>query len=244
MSSPITITNEEILYQLKLSLKLPEIIEGIVTRKIVKDTAAEAEIEIPIEELQEAADQFRLTNQLSDAKKTWKWLDKQGLSLEDFEEMIYLSVLSDKLAHHLFANQVESYFLEHQLDYTGVVLYEVVLDDEDLAMELYYAIQEGEVSFYEVAHQYVKDIELRRKGGYKGIVYRKDLKPEVSAAVFAANPPQVLKPIVSSTKLNLVLVEEIVQPQLDERLRSQIRSHLFLDWLKKSVKSTEVSKFA
>ncbi len=28
------------------------------------------------------------------------------------------------------------------------------------------------------------DLELRRKGGYLGIVRRKDLKPEISAAVF------------------------------------------------------------
>jgi len=38
-------------------------------------------------------------------------------------------------------------FAEHQLDYTQVVMYEVVLDDEDLAMELFYSLQEGETSF-------------------------------------------------------------------------------------------------
>jgi hypothetical protein len=47
-------------------------------------------------------------------------------------------------------------------------MYEIVLDDEDLAMELFYGIQEGEMSFYEVAHQYIQDMELRRKGGYRG----------------------------------------------------------------------------
>jgi len=30
-------------------------------------------------------------------------------------------------------------------------MYEVVLGDEDLAMELFYALQEGEISFPEVA---------------------------------------------------------------------------------------------
>jgi len=44
-----------------------------------------------------------------------------------------------------------NHFVEHQLDYAQIVMYEVVLDDEDLAMELFYALQEGEISFPEVA---------------------------------------------------------------------------------------------
>ena len=35
MSQPITITNEDILAQVKLSCKIPEFIEGIVTRKVI-----------------------------------------------------------------------------------------------------------------------------------------------------------------------------------------------------------------
>jgi len=119
-------------------------------------------------------------------------------------------------------------------------MYEVVLDDEDLAMELFYGIQEGEMSFYEVAHQYIQDTELRRKGGYRGIVRRKELKPEISAAVFAAKPPQVLKPIVTSSGVNLILVEEIIQPELDNKLRYQILSDLFAGWLKQQIEQLEV----
>jgi parvulin-like peptidyl-prolyl isomerase len=118
-------------------------------------------------------------------------------------------------------------------------MYEVVLDDEDLAIELFYGIQEGEMSFYEVAHQYIQDTELRRKGGYQGIVRRKELKPEISAAVFAAKPPQVLKPIVTSSGVNLILVEEIIQPELDDKLRSQIMFDLFSEWLKQQTEQVE-----
>jgi parvulin-like peptidyl-prolyl isomerase len=118
-------------------------------------------------------------------------------------------------------------------------MYEVVLDDEDLAMELFYGIQEGEMSFYEVAHQYIQDTELRRKGGYRGIVRRKELKPEISAAVFAVKPPQVLKPIVTSSGVNLIWVEEIIQPELDDKLRSQIMFDLFSEWLKQQTEQIE-----
>jgi len=235
MSKNITITKEDIINQLKISCKMSQIIEKSVTRKIISVAAEEAGIKVDDKALQIMADHIRLTNNLASVDDTWAWLKTHYLSLDDFEEIAESSIISTKLATHLFANKVEPYFYENQLDYAGVVMYEVVLDDEDLAMELFYAIKEGEMSFYDVAHKYIQDTELRRKGGYQGIVRRKDLKPEVSAAVFAAKPPQLLKPIVTSKGVHLILVEEITQPELDNELRHKINSDLFFEWTKQNI---------
>ena len=89
------------------------------------------------------------------------------------------------VAEHLFEDQIEPYFYARQVDYTRAALYEIVLDDEELALELYYAISEGEMSFHQAARRYVTDADLRRAGGYRGVLQRKDLRPEVAAAVFA-----------------------------------------------------------
>jgi parvulin-like peptidyl-prolyl isomerase len=240
MSQAITITSKDILHQVKLSCQIPSIVEGIVTHKIIASAADEAGIKVETEELQEAADRFRSMYALQSSDETWAWLQKHGLSLDDFEELIYNNVISGKLAQHLFADKVEPFFVEHQLDYAGVVMYEVVLDDEDLAMELFYGIQEGEMSFYEVAHQYIQDMELRRKGGYRGILRRKELKSEISAAVFAAKPPQILKPIVTSSGVHLILVEETILPELNNKLRYQILSDLFAGWLKQQIEQFKV----
>lgn len=240
MSQPITITNEDILQQVKLSCKIPEIVEGIVSRKIIENAVAKAGIKVETEELQKAADQMRLMNKLNSADETWSWLEKHGLSLEEFEKIVYTNLVSGKLVNHLFADKVESYFFENQLKYTSAVIYEVVLDDEDLAIELFYAIQEGEMSFYDVARQYIQDKELNRKCGYLGTVKRKDLKPEISASVFAAKPPQLLKPIITSKGAHLILVEEIVKADLDNVLRLRIMSDLFSDWIKERVEEVEV----
>jgi parvulin-like peptidyl-prolyl isomerase len=167
-------------------------------------------------------------------------LQKYYLSLDEFEELVYLNLISSKLAEHLFADKVEPFFIENKLNYVGAYIYEAILNDEDLAIELFYAIHEGEISFYQIVHQYTQEPELRRSGGYKGIRLRKDLKPEISAAVFAANPPQLLKPIVTSKGIHLILVEELVQPKLDDKLRSQILSDLFSQWLKKQIKEVEL----
>ncbi len=79
MSHSITITNQDLIQQLKLSGKLPEMAEGIIARKIITETATEAGIKNTTAELQQAADQFRLANELHNAKDTWNWLQKQGL---------------------------------------------------------------------------------------------------------------------------------------------------------------------
>ncbi len=240
MSQSITITPEDILNQVKLSLQIPEIIKGIVNHKIVINAAKEADIKVETEDLQKAADMMRLNEELHSAQETFAWLEKHRLSVDDFEEVAYMNSISGKLIVHLFADKVEPYFYENQLNYAGVVMYEVGLDDEDLAMELFYAIQEGETSFYDVAHQYIEDKELRRRGGYQGLLSRKDLKPEISAAVFAAKPPQMIKPIVTSEGVHLIFVEEIIQAELDNKLRSQIFTQLFDEWLKKQAESVEV----
>lgn len=240
MLEVLTISPEEIMHQVKLSCQIPSVIESIVKRKIIAHTASEQSIKVEPRELQQAADSLRLKSNLSSADSTLSWLKKHNLTLDDFEELVYANVISSKLAQHLFADKVEAFFVEHQLDYTQVVLYEVVLDDEDLAMELFYALQEGEINFHEVAHQYIQDKSLRRSRGYRGALRRIELKPEISAAVFAAIPPQIIKPIVTSSGIHIILVEEIIQPQLDDVLRYKILSDLFSVWLKEQIEQVEI----
>ena len=240
MSQTITITNEDILHQIKLSCKIPEIVEQIVTNKVINAAVEEVGIEITTEELQKAADQMRLSSQLTDAQTTWQWFKKYSLSLDDFEEIIYINLLYQKLAMYLFKDKIEPYFYEHQLDYAGAIIYEIILDDEDEAIELFYEIQEGEISFLEAAQQYIQDTELRRKGGYRGKVDRNEMPPEVSAAVFAANSSQLLKPIITSKGVHLILVEEIIRPELDDKLHNKIMSNLFSEWIKEQTDMEQV----
>lgn len=240
MLKTITISQQDLIQQIKLSYQMPLTIRGIVNRKIIDAVAEETGVTLEPEDLQQTADAFRLNHNLLRADATELWLQEHYLSLDEFEEIVRISALSSKLAQHLFGDQVEPFFVSHQLDYTQVVMYEVVLDDEDLAMELFYAIQEGDMSFPEVAHRYIQDTELRRCGGYRGKLRRTDLKPEISAVIFASAPPQLLKPIITSKGAHLILVEEIIQPELDKTLRKKILSNLFLDWLKQQVDQVEV----
>lgn len=240
MSKAININREDIFNHLKISCQLPTILEGVVTCKVIEHKAAEIGITVNTEDIQQAADNFRLTQRLRTIQDTQAWLQKHHLSLDDFEHLIYTNIVSKKLVEHLFDDRVEAWFYQHQLDYAGAAMYEVFLDDKDMAMELYCALREGEISFHEIARQYITEPSLRRSGGYRGIVNRKELKSEVSRAVFAANPPEFLKPIISSTGIHLILVEEIIQPELDDQIRKQILGDLFSQWLKQQTEKLEI----
>lgn len=240
MSDILKISHQDIIEHLKISCQIPSLLEAIATQKIITETAAKANIKIEIAELQQAADNLRLANNLIKAEETWQWLQKHYLSLDNFEEIAHLNILSAKLAHHLFADKVESFFYAHQLDYSGAVIYEVILDDEDLALEIFYALQEGEISFQQIARQYIQNPEIRRAGGYQGVRKRSDFRPEIAAAIFAANPPQLIKPIITPKGVHIIIVEEIIQPELNEQMRATILGNLFTNWLKEEVNKLEV----
>ncbi|BAY61117.1 hypothetical protein NIES22_11780 [Calothrix brevissima NIES-22] len=240
MFKTLNVSQKEIIEQVKISCQVPSLLEAIATRKIILNTAKEAGIKVENEELQQAADALRAANRLIKAEDTWKWLQKHHLDLEDFEQIAELNLLSLKLAAHLFAEKVEPYFYENQLNYLAAVTYEVVLEDEDLAWELFYAVTEGEITFQDVTRQHIQNPELRRTGGYRGIKNRQEFKPDIAAAVFVANPPELLKPIVIAQKVHLIWVEEIIQPKLDQQLRIKIISELFADWLKQQISQLEI----
>lgn len=231
---------DDIIYYIKLSCQIPSILEAIASQRIIAETVEKVGLTIEVEELQQAADSIRFTNKLLRSEDTWAWLEKHYLSLDDFEEIAKANIMSAKLANHLFADKVEPYFYANQIDYYGVATYEVVLDDEDLALELFYALQEDEISFQEVARQYIQNPEIRRAGGYQGIRRRSDFRPEIAAVVFAATPPQILKPIVTPKGVHIIAVEEIIKPQLDEQLRVQIMGEFFTNWLQQQVATIEI----
>jgi PPIC-type PPIASE domain len=230
-TKPTQIKDRDLIYEAKLAGKIPELIQGIRRRQAIHQHVQTAAIVPTIAELQAAADRFRVIHQLESAEATQHWLQERLLSLDDFEEMVTQDLLASKLAHHLFGDRVEQLFHQNLLNYSGAIIYEVILEDRNLAMELFYSLQEGDLSFSDVATRYISTPELRRRGGYVGRVGRQQLRPEISAAVFAATPPQLLKPIVTAVGVHLIQVEEIIAPQLDDSLRQHILTELFDRWL-------------
>ncbi|MGL5875987.1 MAG: peptidylprolyl isomerase [Xenococcaceae cyanobacterium] len=243
MKTTIDIDRDDLFEYVKLSFKLPKLVRGAITCKIIKSFAAQLGILVDRQELQQAADRFRMTGKLHLIEETRLWMQEHFLSADDFEQLIYTNTLSEKLVEHLFADRVESFFEEHKFDYAEIVMYEILLEDNDLATELYYTLKMGKARFHDLARRYIQEPILRRCCGYKGIVYGNQLHPDIHEALLAAKPPQLLKPIVTAKGVHLILVEEIIRPKLDERLRARIMSDLFSAWLDREIAQTEIKTY-
>lgn len=238
MFNLLTVSQTDVVEQVKLSLTFPSMLREVLIRKTINQIAEEKGITAELEELQEAADALRRSLGLLKETDTYTWLHYHQISIDDFEEIVQTKIVTEKLAEHLFAETVESFFAEHQQAYTQAVVYEALLDDRDAAMELFYALEEDEISFAEIARQHHPDPEIRRRGGYVGKLNHRDRPSEIADAIFAANPPEVLKPIVTARGVYLILVEEIIRPELNNSLRQQILAQRLSDWLNLQLENT------
>lgn len=241
MMEHLSISTLDIIQKLKESCQIPDMIESIASEKVIIEAAEKAGIEVTEAELQQEGDKFRLEKKLATAKDTWAWLDEHHLSIKDFETLVRNSLVSKKLAKHLFAPHVEKIFYENRLNYEAVVTYEVVFEDRDLALELFYAVQEEEITFPEIARAYIQEPELRRTYGYQGVRYRKDFRPEIAAAVFVSSSMGIIKPITTSKGVYLIWLEEIIKSELNDELRDTIIMELFSNWLKKQVSLLDIA---
>jgi parvulin-like peptidyl-prolyl isomerase len=235
LATSTPISKQVIIDRAKIAGKMPELVQTVLRQQVIEARAKQLGIEPSTEDLQAAADRFRMVNKLESAQATWQWLKQHFLAVDDFEQLIWHNLVAEQLAHHMFGDNIDRFFHQNIIDYTTATIYEVLIEERELAMELFYAMQEGDLSFSSVAHQYITDPELRRRGGYVGTIGRRQLRPELSAAIFGAKAPQLIKPVITAIGVHLIYVEEIIQPQLDDRLRGKILTDMFDQWLQQEV---------
>jgi hypothetical protein len=219
-----TLTHRDLLQQAKYRYQLPQLISAARQHQVLLNAAETNGIIVSTEDLQQSADRLRVEHHLLSAKDTLSWLERYHFSIDDFENLAYITLIRSRLSEMMFSEQVITYFSDRQLEYTRSTIYEVVLSEHELAMELFYALQEREMDFLAILHQYSPTPTPRS-------VRRRDLPPELSAIVFASDPPTLLRPIRTPKASHLIYVAATVSAELTDELRSQIQEELFDRWL-------------
>lgn len=225
------ISPDEVISFLKKTLQYQEARLGVLQQSVVNRAAAARGIEVNPQEIQVEADLQRRERRLEKAADTFAWLSEQQITPEEWEAGIRDRLLVEKLKRELFGHDVESYFVQNRLDFDQVVLYQIVVPYEQLANELFYQIEESEISFFEAAHLYDLNATRRQQCGYEGTLYRWSLRPEIAAVVFAATPGQIIHPIQTEQGFHLLRVEEFIVAQLTPETEQEILQRLFQDWL-------------
>ncbi|MGL5192720.1 MAG: peptidylprolyl isomerase [Chroococcales cyanobacterium] len=225
------IETNEIAGFLKKDLQLKAVCEKLLYQKVIEQASQERGIVVTPEEIQAQGDRFRSQHRLEKASDTLAWLEEQMISPNDWEEGIRDRLLTQKLSEALFSKQVEKFFAENRVDFNQILLYQIIVPYEKVARELFYQIEEQEISFYEAAHLYNLDERRRLLCGYEGKVSRSTLTPEIAAAVLNAPVGEVIGPIQIQQGYHLFLVEETIRAELTPELRQQLIERMFKEWL-------------
>lgn len=222
---------EEVIYSLKKNLQIKDVCQSILHQTIVEQTANQRGIEVTTDEIQAEGDRLRRAQRLESAKATFTWLQEQLVTPDDWEQGIRDRLLIQKLSNSLFEQDAERYFVEHRIDFDSVILYQIVIPHEKLATELFYQIEEEEISFYQAAHFYDIAEDRRHRCGFEGQLYRRGLMPDISSVVFGAEPQRVLRPIKTEQGYHILMVEEAIPAELTPELKQEIINQLFQEWL-------------
>ena len=229
------IESSEIIKLLRKERQLKPFCQQVLQKKVIDKAADERGLTVTPEELQVAGDKLRREKRLEKASDTIAWLAEQMISVEDLEAGICDRLLWQKLAEHLFDKDVEKIFVQSKLQFDQIILYQIIVANVQLAQEIFYEIQEGEISFFDAAHLYDIDETRRNLCGCEGKVYRWALKPDIAVAVFSAKPGEVIRPIETERGYHLFMVEKFIPAELTPERYQEILHNLFNEWLANEV---------
>ncbi|AFZ27375.1 parvulin-like peptidyl-prolyl isomerase [Cylindrospermum stagnale PCC 7417] len=229
--SNIIVEPEEIINFLKSKMDFKEVYQNVLFQRIIFHVAQERGITVTAEEIEAQANNMRRNKRLEKAADTMAWLADQLITPEDWEAGIHASLLSQKLAEFLFAQEVKKVFFQNRLEFEEVVLYQIIVSYEKFAQELFYQIEEGEISFYHAAHLYDIDEHRRYKCGYEGKIYRFALQPDIAAVVFSTPAKQLIPPLKTDQGYHLFLVDEFLPAELTSERYQEILNNMFQRWL-------------
>ncbi len=211
--------------------QLKEICQKVLHQKIINQVAQARNLEISAEEIHAEAELIRRQKHLEKAADTLSWLKEQLINADIWEDGIRDRLMAKKLAESIFSKEVEKFFAQNRLDFEQLLLYQIIVPYEQLASEIFYQIEEEEMSFYQAAHIYDIDEGRRLKCGYEGKLYRWSLKPNIAAVVFSARPREIIHPIKSEQGFHLLMVEEFIPAELTPETHQSILEKMFSEWL-------------
>ncbi|MCU0568051.1 MAG: SurA N-terminal domain-containing protein [Oculatellaceae cyanobacterium Prado106] len=227
----ILLSPDEIVTFLKHQLQIRSICQQILYQRLIDHAAEDRHVKVSAQEIQAEADRTRYELRLESAARTQEWLTDNLLTPEDWEIGIRTRLLRQKLKETLFAQDVERIFMQSRIDFEQISLYRLRVPYLPLAQELFYQIEEGEISFYEAAHLYDVDEQRQLRCGYDGCLRRLDFEPDIAAILFGANTGHVLGPFPVDAAYELLMVSEFITPELTHEVREVILEQIFQEWL-------------
>ncbi|MFH7243843.1 MAG: peptidylprolyl isomerase [Spirulina sp.] len=228
----IGILPQEIMGFLRRDLKLKSIYRDIIAQRIIQQVAEESGQVVADTEVQQELDALVYDYQLDRPAQLIPWAADRLATLDDIRQRIAEKLLFQKVARHLFLAQVQEQFNTHNRDFQTISLYKILVPYESLAREIFYQIEEEEISFFEAAHIYDIDETRRLRCGFEGRMQRWQLPLDLADLLRDIAVGAVVGPRPADRGYSmLLLVDELVEPEQTPETLDQRIDYLFQDWL-------------
>ncbi|MBD1876707.1 peptidylprolyl isomerase [Nodosilinea sp. FACHB-131] len=232
----LSLDAQEVVDYLRQSFRLSEIYQEIIEQKIVSQVAIDNDVVVTLQEIEVEVENVRYEKEFDSSVDLMTWLSDRGTTLTDLKQSIHFSLLTQKVVRHLFLDQAEAVFSQQRSRFDQLVLYKIVVPYEHLAQEVFYQIEEEEISFFEAAHVYDIDENRRLNCGYEGKIVRSDLPSELAEPLLTARINEVIGPIKTANQFyELFWIDDVIAPTLTPALQDAILNQLYHDWMKDKI---------
>jgi parvulin-like peptidyl-prolyl isomerase len=231
-SSNILISAQEVLDFLRRDLRLHTVYQEIISQKIIHQVAQEIGQSVDADEVQQQLDTLLYEYRFDRPSQLMDWAANHLATLGDIRQRISEKLLSQKLARHLFLKQAQDQFEHYRQNFETISIYKILVPYESLAREIFYQIEEEEISFFEAAHVYDLDERRRMQCGFEGRMQRWQLSPELAELLQDITVGEVVGPKQTANGHSmLLLVDELLTSELVPETMDQLVDNLFQEWL-------------
>jgi parvulin-like peptidyl-prolyl isomerase len=230
-----TLSLGDFLGAMKRSRRLrPLLLDAFVENYLV-NRARRAGISVNDQELQQAADNFRLKNGMASTEQTQQWFQREAITSDDFAAGLERDLLVEKLRRTIAEPRLQEVFNANTARFARVRLKRMVVATDAEARTIIDDIANGRTTFEDAARQKSLDLVTKNVGGEAGIVRRVDLAQQLGDAIFSAEVGRLIGPIQAGQGFLIFRVEEFLPALLDEGIKTGLRKEIFDAWLRQEL---------
>jgi parvulin-like peptidyl-prolyl isomerase len=235
-----TLSLGDFLAAMKRSRRLrPVLLDSFVEHYLV-NRARRAGLTVNDQELQQAADNFRLRNGMASAEQTQQWFQREALTPEDFATGLERDLLVEKLRRTIADPRLQEVFNANTPRFARVRMKRILVASEPEARDVIDQVTNGRATFEDLARQKSLDLATKNAGGDAGIVRRVDLANPLGDAVFGSEVGRLVGPVQAGQGFLVLRVEEFLPAVLDEGVRAGLRKEIFDAWLRQELSKAPI----
>ncbi len=215
--------SDELIILLRRNNVLNQFLKNFITNII----CSKVDLKINVEEIN---NDFCKKNNLLDEKSFLQNLSFRGINIDDHKKNLENNEKIKLVASQEFSKSAETEFINTKTFLDKYTYSLITVKESDLAHELYLQIDSNEAEFSELAKKYSSEINTNKMGiiGPQSIG---NIHPILKEKLLTAKKNELLNPFQVDKWWVIMRLEDKIEAQLDDSLRSKITLSLFDKWV-------------